>query len=81
MKVMGFAIIVLGLVMIYIGMTGSQHNIMAIIKNGPAAAGGQNINTSGSSGSTSTGNNSGSSGGTTPPGSGSVPPPGSVGLD
>lgn len=49
MKIMGFAIIVLGLVMVYVGITGSQHSIMAIIKNGPASQSGQKINPSGSS--------------------------------
>ncbi len=47
MRVMGFAIIVLGLVMLYVGMTGSQHNIMSIIKNGPTQPSGQQINPTG----------------------------------
>lgn len=68
MKIMGFAIIVLGLVMIYVGITGSQHSIMAIIKNGPASQGGQKINPSG----TGTSGNGSSPSGNQTPGPGSV---------
>jgi hypothetical protein len=32
MKVLGFVIIVLGIVCAYIGITGTQHNVMAILK-------------------------------------------------
>lgn len=72
MKILGFGIIVLGLVMLYIGITGSQHNIMSIIKNGPVVPGGQKINPQGDSGGSS------SNGG--PPPSNVTPAPGTKGT-
>ncbi len=35
MKVLGFAIIILGIVIAYIGITGSQHRVMGILTNNP----------------------------------------------
>jgi len=62
LKVLGFVIIIVGLVMVYVGITGSQHNLAATLsgKTSPVSSG-QAINPSGSSGSsssTSTTNNS-----------------------
>lgn len=31
MKMMGFVIIIIGLIMVYVGITGNQHNLMAVI--------------------------------------------------
>lgn len=58
MKVLGFAIIIFGVIIGYIGITGSQHRIMAIIKNGPAVKSGKKVNPSGA-GNTPSSNNSG----------------------
>lgn len=67
MRVMGFAIIVLGLVMLYVGMTGSQHNIMSIIKNGPTQPSGQQINPVGQGNGNQGNGNQGNTGGGTKP--------------
>jgi hypothetical protein len=48
-KVMGLVLVVLGLIMLYVGITGSQHNLMAVIEGKTSAAkSGQAINPSGS---------------------------------
>lgn len=76
MKVLGFGVIVLGLIMVYIGVTGSQHNLMSIIKNGPVSPSGQNLNPSG------TGATSGSGGSSTKnPGGNQQPGPEPVTID
>jgi hypothetical protein len=61
-KVLGFGIIVLGLLMIYVGETGAQHSIMSIIKNGPETPSGQKINPTGTGDSGTTNTGGGSSG-------------------
>ena len=50
MKVLGFAVIVLGLVIAYIGITGSQHSVMAILRNSTAMPSGKKISPSGQAG-------------------------------
>jgi hypothetical protein len=52
MKVLGFAVIMLGVIITYIGITGSQHRVMEIIRNaagghGEQEGGGKKINPSG----------------------------------
>ncbi len=69
MKVMGFVIIILGFVMLYIGITGSQHTFMATLKGSTKpAASGKSINVTSSVGTNPK---------TAPPPS-KVLPPGSV---
>lgn len=51
MKVMGFVVIIVGLIMVYVGITGSQHNLMATLKGSTSLVkSGQNVNTAGSGG-------------------------------
>lgn len=57
MKVFGIVIIFLGIIVAYIGITGSQHRVMDIIK-------GINLSGSDSGGSQSTGTKSSNPGGT-----------------
>lgn len=57
MKVLGFVIIVFGLIFLYVGITGSQHTLMATLKGSTnAVQSGKNINPSGSSSTTPTTN-------------------------
>ena len=35
MKVLGFVVIILGILSVYIGVTGSQHRVMGILTNNP----------------------------------------------
>lgn len=80
MKVLGFVIIVIGLIMVWVGITGDQHNLMAVITgNTTPVASGQSINPSGSgSGGSATSDNTSSS--NTNAASEAIPP-GSVSED
>jgi hypothetical protein len=50
LKVLGFVIIIIGLIMVYVGITGNQHNLMATITGSTSpAASGQPINLPGTS--------------------------------
>jgi hypothetical protein len=57
MKVLGFVVIVLGLIMVYVGITGSQHTLMATLtgKTTPVSSG-QSINPSGAQNAPATSN-------------------------
>jgi hypothetical protein len=73
MKVLGFVIVVLGIVLGYVGITGSQHRLMSIITKKPALPSGAGINPSGSANvPASTTTNSTASSGASGSGAGSV---------
>jgi hypothetical protein len=62
-KTLGFVIIAIGLIMVYIGITGSQHAVASIVFNSAQRPGGKNINPSGpAGGGTTTTSQTGSSG-------------------
>jgi hypothetical protein len=54
-KVMGIVVIMLGLVIAYIGITGSQHRIMDILKGVHLSGSGSQANTNATSQATKTG--------------------------
>lgn len=63
MKVMGIVIIIIGLILVWVGITGDQHNLMAALTGKTTTVpSGQPINPAGSAGTsgiTTTGTNTG----------------------